>query len=154
MRPNLVAGFAASLAAAFFGAGLPFIDAAGGYAGLSQRFLPTVVTIGLAVCAVLLLARRESVLATAENSQDAVDLQRGPRRLAWAACGLLLHMALIGLAGFVLASTLMMLMVARACGSTRALRDAVAGLAITLPMWLVFTRVLGIQLPLLPIAGF
>lgn len=154
MRPHVAAGLGTSAVAAFFGAGLPYIDSAGGYAGLSQRFLPTIVTIGLAVCALLLLLVRDAVPALAEDAADAIDLRRGPGRLARVAAGLLLHMALIGLAGFVIASTLLMILVARAYGSDRILRDASAALAITIPMWLVFSRLLGIPLALLPVAGF
>ncbi|MFX5570813.1 tripartite tricarboxylate transporter TctB family protein, partial [Acinetobacter baumannii] len=75
------------------------------------------------------------------------------RGLLWVAAGLLLNMALIGTLGFVLASTLLMVCVARGYGSRRLVRDALIGLAITVPMWLLFDFLLGINLPLLPIAG-
>ena len=154
MRPNLVCGLGVALGAALFAAGLPGIDSAGGYAGLSQRFLPAVVTIGLAVCAVLLLTRRESVLAQAEDAGTAVAPQRGAARLAMVVAALLLHMALIGVVGFVLASTLLMVLVSRGYGSRRPARDALIALAITAPMWAVFAKVLGVALPFLPLAGF
>jgi len=112
------------------------------------------VTIGLAVCAVLLLTRRESVLAQAEDAGTAVAPQRGAARLAMVVAALLLHMALIGVAGFVLASTLLMVLVARGYGSRRPARDALIALAITTPMWAVFAKVLGVALPFLPLAGF
>ena len=62
-------------------------------------------------------------------------------------------MALIGTLGFVLSSTLLMVCVARGYGSRRR-RDALIGLAVTLPMWALFEFLLGINLPLLPVAGF
>ena len=76
------------------------------------------------------------------------------RGFLWVAAGLVLNMALIGTLGFVLASTLLMVCVARGYGSRRWIRDSLIGLAITLPMWALFDFLLGINLPLLPIAGF
>ena len=43
---------------------------------------------------------------------------------------------------------------ARGYGSRRIVRDALIGLALTLPMWALFDFLLGINLPLLPVAGF
>lgn len=154
MRASLAAGVGTALAAAFFGAGLPFIDSAGGYAGLSQRFLPTVVALGLAACALLLLLGRGAVPQHAEDAEGTVDPRGGPRRMALVGAGLLLHLALIGSLGFVAASALLMVLVARAYGSARPLRDAAAAIALTLPVWLLFSRGLGVPLALLPLAGF
>jgi len=153
MRANLIAGIGLAAVAAFFAAGLPSIDDQAGYSGLSPRFLPQIVTFGLAACALMLLLRRHSVPAQAEDAATAVERERGPGRLALVAGGLLLHMALIGTLGFVLAGVLLMSLVARGYGSTRTLRDALVGLAITVPIWLLFTQLLGISLKLLPLAG-
>lgn len=152
MRGHLAAGMAAAAAAAFMGAGLPLLDSSGGYAGLSPRFLPSLVTAALAACA-LLLFRRGSVPETNEDAAGAVDPQHRMTRLAWVTGGLLLHLALIGSIGFVLAGTMLMGCVARGYGSTRPARDAACGLAVTLPIWLLFAKGLGLSLPLLPIAG-
>ena len=149
-RPHLAAGLAAAAAAAFMGAGLPFLDSSGGYAGLSPRFLPSLVTAALAVCALLLL-RRGSVPEHCDDAATAVAPHEGPQRLGWVAGGLLLHMALIGSIGFVLAGALLMACVARGYGSRRTLRDVAAGLAVTIPIWLLFTQALGLSLPLLPL---
>jgi len=67
--------------------------------------------------------------------------------------GLVLHAALIGSIGFIAASTLLMVCVARGYGSRRPLRDALIAFAIAVPIWALFSRVLGIGLPLLPLAG-
>ena len=136
--------------AAFFAAGLPEIDDQGGYAGLSPRFLPTVVTVGLAICALLLMFKSDSVL---DQAQDTHGEPARPRGLAWLAGGLVADMALIGQLGFVLASTLLLVCVARGYGSNRPARDLLVGLALTVPMWLLFSRLLGIPLPMLPLAG-
>lgn len=154
MRPNLFAGLGMAAITAYFGAGLPLVDDRAGYSGLSPRFLPTLVTLGLAIVTVLLLVRRHSVLEQAEDAAGAIELGRGPQRLALVAGGLLLHLALIGTIGFVLASTLLMVLVARGFGSDRPARDAVVALCVALPIWAVFTQLLGISLALLPFAGF
>ncbi len=150
MRAHVVVGLAVLAIAAFFGAGLPFLDSQGGYAGLSPRTFPILITVGLAACGLLLVIRHASVPAVAE---DAADVQPHFAGFAWVAAGLLLDMALIGLIGFVLASVLLMVCVARGYGSRRPLRDALVALALTLPLWALFAKVLGISLPLLPIAG-
>ena len=155
MRPNLIAGTGVAALAALLGAGLASIDAEGGYSGLSPRFLPTVVTIALAVCAVLLLLRSGSVPA----SPAPTDAGSGPgkaavARLTTLVAGLLLHMALVGTVGFVAAGTLLMTLVARGYGSRRPVRDLLVGLALTGPLWIVFTKLLGLALPLVPVLGF
>lgn len=143
-------GLAVLALAAFLAAGLPAVDDQGGYAGLSPRFLPTLVAIGLAACALLLMFKPGSV---PDIDGDAASRPARPGGFAWLAGGLIADMALIGQIGFVLASTLLLVCVARGYGSGRPLRDLLVGLALTVPMWLLFSQLLGITLPLLPLAG-
>lgn len=150
MRTHRIAGTGVAMIAALLAAGLPGIDAQGGYAGLSPRFLPTMVTLVLGALAVLLLLRPDAVprhQTPQEPGRDAL------LRLSTLLAGLLLHMALVGLIGFVAAGTMLMVLVARGFGSRRPLRDALVGLALTLPLWVVFTRLLGLSLPLVPVLG-
>lgn len=153
MRPHLIAGLGVAAAAAGFAAGLPSIDAAGGYSGLSPRFLPTIVTLGLAVCAALLIARKASVPEAPEGLSDPRAPSRPLVRLATLLAGLAANLALIGTLGFVACATLLMILVAHAFGSHRPLRDGLVGIALALPLWLVFTRLLGLSLPLMPVLG-
>jgi putative tricarboxylic transport membrane protein len=44
-----------------------------------------------------------------------------------------------------------MVFVARGYGSRRPLRDAIVALAVTVPIWVLFSQVMGISLPLLPL---
>ncbi len=150
VAPNLAVGIAVLLAAAFFGVGLPSIDDQSGYSGLSPRFLPMLVTAGLALLGLLLAARPASVPAQAEGSGEQPARLGG---LAWLLSGLVLDLALIGSLGFVLASCVLMVCVARGYGSRRPLRDAMIALLLTLPVWALFSRVLGLSLPLLPAIG-
>jgi len=152
MRADLLAGVGLSALAAFFGAGLPGIDAAAGYSGLSPRFAPTAVALGLAGCALLLMLARAAPPAPQDDA-DVVAPARSGRRLALVAGGLLLHLAIIGSLGFVVAGTLLTVLAARGHGSRRPLRDAAVGVALTLPLWGLFAGLVGLRLPLLPIAG-
>ena len=154
MHANRWVGLGVGALALFFGAGLPFVDSQGGYAGLSPRFLPTLVTIGLALCSLVLLARPASVQAQADDTDTVLRPERSFHRLGWVGGGLVAHLIVIGTIGFVLSSCLLMVCVARGFGSTRPLRDAGIALAIAFPMWLLFAKVLQVSLKLFPLAGF
>jgi putative tricarboxylic transport membrane protein len=168
---HAVGGFVLALAG-FFGIGALWIESQPGYAGISTRTVPLVVAVGLFLCGLTLLLRPGSVLGAAAravpqpaaqaetqgaqslgNNNDGERATAQYRRLAWLVAGLLLNMALIGLIGFPLASVLLMVCVARGYGSLRPWRDGLIALALTIPLWLLFTRVLAIGLPLLPLFG-
>jgi putative tricarboxylic transport membrane protein len=67
--------------------------------------------------------------------------------LATLALALVVEVALIDWIGFVVASTLMFAIAARAFGSRRLARDAIVGLAIAAVIYVAFTRGLGVGLP-------
>lgn len=157
MKPSHVSiGIAVLALSAFFLFGLSGISGEEGYAGLSPRFAPTLVAIGLAVCGALLTWQgvRGGFRNMPEEDAELPDAPHNFKGFLWVAAGLVLNMALIGTLGFVLSSTLMMVCVARGYGSRRLVRDALIGLGLTLPMWALFDFLLGINLPLLPVAGF
>ena len=130
------------------------LDADAGYSGISSAVFPFAVGAGLACCA-LLLAREVLTggLRHGEAYVEAPPRLASATQLLWVGAGLLLQMALIGRVGFVLASTLLLVFVARGFGSQQWLRDAAIGLAVTLPVQQLFTRFLGLNLPLLPFLG-
>ena len=72
-------------------------------------------------------------------------LQRAP--FLWVSAGLFAHMALIGVAGFVIAGAALFVCVARGFGSRRFLRDLAIGVALALAIFLFFTQVLNVNLP-------
>lgn len=157
MKPShLAIGIAVLLLSVFYFVGLPGISGDEGYAGLSPRFMPTLVAIGLAVCGAVLTWQgiRGGFRNMPEEDAELPGAPHNFRGFLWVAAGLVANMALIGTLGFVLASTLLMICVARGYGSRRFLRDGLIGLCITLPMWALFNFLLGINLPLLPVAGF
>lgn len=139
------------LLAVFFWAGLFWIESQSGYAGISNRTVPLLVAVGLTVCGLLLFVRRDSVLLKADEAAEGQQPQVG--RLLWLMAGLLLTILLIGMIGFPLASVILMVCVARGYQSRQPLRDAIVSLCITLPLWFIFTKLLAINLPLLPLAG-
>jgi putative tricarboxylic transport membrane protein len=151
-KEKLVGG-AVLLTALFFGVGLQFVDSQGGYAGLSPRFLATVVTIGLSICGLLIFFLRDSVFAQSEDSATAINVENRFKRLGILVIGLVAHLLLIGLLGFVIASGLLMSIVAYAYGSKRTLRNLLIGIAVALPIWALFTQVLGLNLPIFPLLG-
>jgi putative tricarboxylic transport membrane protein len=146
-----VVGACVLLAAAFFAAGLPFVDSQGGYAGLSPRFLPTLVTVGLTICGLLLLLKKDSIQQSSDEAATALDTPNRFKRLGLLMGGLITHMILIGWIGFVLASGLLMAVTAKAYGSKRLLRDCIIGLLIAGTIWSIFTQLLGLNLPLFPL---
>ena len=66
--------------------------------------------------------------------------------LGWLGLGLVLNLTLIGPLGFVIASTLMFVCVARAFGSRRPLFDTGVGVIVALVAYLGFDKVLGINI--------
>lgn len=158
MGNHRIVGIAVLAIAAFFAIGLWWIDSQSGYSGVSNRTLPVIVSAGLALCGVLLMLRPGAVLLTSDlqstdEADQAATVPADLSRFAWLMAGLVLTILLIGLIGFALAGVLLMVCVARGYGSTRPLRDALVALALTLMLWLLFTKFLAINLPLLPVLG-
>jgi putative tricarboxylic transport membrane protein len=150
---NKAVGIAVLLTAVFFGVGLQFVDGQGGYAGLSPRFLATVVTVGLSICGALIFFRKNSVFFESEDAATAINTQDRFKRLGILVSGLAIHLLAIGFIGFVIASGFLMATVAYAYGSKRVLRNLFLGIAIALPIWGLFTQVLGLNLPIFPLLG-
>lgn len=149
--------------AALLAFGATSISSEAGYAGVGPNFLPWVVAGALALCGVLLIveAQRGSQPAVLEAPSGA---ERGDwRALAWMAAGLLANAALITTAGFVLSCALCFVLAVRGLrisegrpGGTLkdTLRDVGIGLALSAPVFWLFTKVLAISLPGLTSSGW
>lgn len=144
-------GAAVLAASAFFAVGIFWIEHQTGYSGISNRTVPIIVTLGLGLCGLGLMFSPRSLDGAQDDGNAGQPAQYGA--LAWIIAGLLLTMVLIGWLGFPLSCLLLMVCVARGYGSRRPLRDSLVSLAITVPLWLVFTKLLSINLPLLPLLG-
>jgi putative tricarboxylic transport membrane protein len=66
--------------------------------------------------------------------------------LLWLLAGLALNVTLIGVAGFIIASTLLFVCTARAFGSRSVLRDAAIGFALAFISYVGFDRLLGYKI--------
>lgn len=123
---------------------------AGGYARIGPNFMPKVVSGGLIVLGLWLLAEvatggwREPVPDDpAERGEHAFRLGA----FAWVSAGLAAQMALIQHAGFVLAAAALFACVARGFGSARVARDLAVGFALGLAVFLFFVKFLNVGLP-------
>ena len=126
------------------------LPAGGGYARIGPNVLPVAVSVGLTVLGGLLLY--ESFTGGWRNRTPDDPAARGEHRFlfpafAWVSAGLFAQMALIHTAGFVVAAAALFACVARGFGSSRWLRDAVAGLLLGLAVFLFFVRFLNVNLP-------
>ncbi|TDM06509.1 MAG: tripartite tricarboxylate transporter TctB [Ideonella sp. MAG2] len=149
--------------AALLAWGASGISSEAGYAGVGPNFLPWVVAAALALCGLLLVieAQRGSQPAVLEEPSGA---EKGDwPALAWMSAGLLANAALITTVGFVLSCALCFVLAVRGLrlsegrpggGLNETLRDAAIGLALSAPVFWLFTKVLAISLPGLTTSGW
>jgi putative tricarboxylic transport membrane protein len=148
----LLLGFGAALTTAH-------LPSAGGYSGVGPNFMPMVVSAGLIALGLWLLVEAYTGGWRAAAPDDPAE--RGEHAFhapgfLWVTAGLAAHMALIGSGGFVLASTALFVLVARAFGSRRWQRDLAIGLVLALAIFLFFVKFLNVNLPagwLYPLLG-
>ena len=139
-----------SVAAALVGLGLfmaietAAIPISPAYSRIGPTVFPTLVAAGLVLLGLVLgwQAARGGEAAAARR-EPAPDLTA----LAWISAGLLLHAATLDHIGFVPASTLLFMLVARGFGNGRWLVTAPIGLALALVVYIAFTRGLALTLP-------
>jgi putative tricarboxylic transport membrane protein len=122
-----------------------------GYAAIGPKLFPWLVAAGLLlVGAALLYEARAGTVAHPAG----FDLDLPPALMVTA--GLVLQMILMRTAGFVIASTVLFVAVARALGSRRLVLDLAVGLVLCLAAYVAFTWGLGLSLPagvLAPVLG-
>jgi len=143
-------------------AGATQISAEAGYGGVGPNFLPWVVGCMLVVCGAWLVweARSGGFRAMGESAPDAAGHWPG---FVWVSVGLLANAALITTIGFILSCTLCFVLAVRGFKSSedrldlslRALIvDALIGMAISAPVYWMFTQLLAINLPGLTSTGW
>ena len=143
-------------------AGAIGIPSAAGYGGVGPNFLPWLVAASLIACGVLIV--REALTGGFRSMDEPSGSQRAfwPA-LAWISSGLLANAALITVIGFVLSCTLCYMLAVqglkRAAGQPAAGPGALAadlftGLAISAPVFWMFTKFLAINLPGLSSTGW
>jgi len=141
--------------------GAAFIPSNAGYAGVGPNFLPWVVSAALGVCGVMLIrkARRGGFL----NMDDHGGEHPYWAGFAWMSSGMLLNAALITHIGFIFSCALCFVCAARGLRNAQAsarqgakgwLIDAAVALMIAAPVYWMFTKFLGINLPGLTESGW
>ena len=120
------------------------------YEQLGPRLFPMLIGFGLGVFGAVL---GWHALTGGWRNLPEQEEHKNPDWLAflWVSAAIVLQMALIKWIGFVLASTLLFVLVARGFGSRRLVRDAGFGLAISLTAYLLFTQALKLNLPAGPL---
>jgi putative tricarboxylic transport membrane protein len=113
-----------------------------GYSAIGPKLFPWLVAAGLVVVGVALL--REARSGEVEHPTG-FELDAPPLLLVTG--GLVAQMLAMRPTGFVLASTVLFVAVARAFGSRRLVRDAAIGLVLCVVIDIAFTRGLGLNLP-------
>lgn len=150
-------GAATVLLAALIGAGATQLPGAEAYSGVGSNFLPALVAVVLLVCGVLLLKEAFSGGGFAKLPDDLTSLPPPNwRGMAWLSAGLLVNAATITTVGFIPSCTVLFVLAARgfrvSMGAGKAplrevLRDTAIGAAISAPVYWLFTKLLGLNLP-------
>jgi putative tricarboxylic transport membrane protein len=153
--PQVLVGALVTLTGLGLGGGALKIPGEAGYGGVGPNFLPWVVAVVLTVCGLMIV--REAFSGGFRELAEPSGAERAwwPG-LVWVSAGLLANAALITTIGFILSCTLCYLLAvqglrraqgqrattARALGS-----DLFGGLLLSAPVFWVFTKFLGINLP-------
>jgi putative tricarboxylic transport membrane protein len=143
-------------------AGAVGIPAAAGYAGVGPNFLPWVVAIGLLLCGGVLAWQAASGGFRDMDDPEGAAHGHWPG-FVWVSAGILANAALITTIGFILSCALCFVLAVR--GFTAAegrldlslgawIRDALIGMAISAPVFWMFTQALAINLPGLTSTGW
>lgn len=131
--------------------GLPLIGVGAGYDRIGPRFFPSLVAAASLAIGVWLLvtgvrpARVRARARGAETGAGSAAPDWPP--LAYLGLAFVLALALFERAGFVPAASVQFWLVARALGSRRPARDAAVAVALSLAVYLLFSRGLGLSLP-------
>jgi putative tricarboxylic transport membrane protein len=111
------------------------------YAQVGPKAIPWIATAMLASLGALL-----TLQGLRGGWEHQAHGESTPSGLAWLLCGLALNVALIGVAGFIIASTVLFVCTALAFGSRNIVRDAIIGFALALVSYVGFDRVLGYKI--------
>jgi len=129
-----------------------------GYDRIGPRFFPYLVAMGLVLLgswlAVAAIRGNRAKPVAEENDEPSLQMNRQMNwPINWSALGylglaLLLNLALMERAGFVISSSVLFWLAARAFHSRRPARDAAVSVLLSILVYFAFTRGLGLILPL------
>ncbi|QUH02004.1 tripartite tricarboxylate transporter TctB family protein [Saccharopolyspora erythraea] len=124
------------------------IDSGGAYQAVGPQVFPLIVGAGTTLFGAVALARTFFAPDADElrRAREEVEATHWPA-VAKLAAALTGYLVLLVPVGFWQVSTVFFAAVARVLGSRRPLRDAVVGLVLSLAVYFLFDRVLGVSLP-------
>lgn len=142
--------------------GASSVSSEAGYGGVGPNFFPWVISIGVLVCGVLCV-----VQAQTGGFRDLEEGSGDPRAhwkgFVWVSAGLLLNALLITTAGFILSCALCFVLAVRGFKSSEGeldlrlqawIKDSAIGIAVSAPVYWMFTQLLAINLPGLTNTGW
>lgn len=147
--PDLLLAAGIVIAGLLYLVGARAIPASGGYARVGPGLFPLVIAVGLIGVGLWLGVEALRGRAAQPAAEEDADPDRPPDlgAIGLLALALLADILLVDLLGFVLASTVLFVLTARAFRSRRTARDAMIGLAIAAVAYVGFTRGLDLTLP-------
>ncbi|WP_372827167.1 tripartite tricarboxylate transporter TctB family protein [Polaromonas sp.] len=162
LKLQTLVGCGVVLLALGLAAGAVSIPSAAGYGGVGPNFLPWLVAVALLVCGGFM------VWESRTGGFRALDAPVGAMHgnwagFAWVSAGLLSNAALITTIGFILSCTLCFVLAVQGLRGAEGkadrrpvawLKDAAIGLAISAPVFWMFTKFLAINLPGLTSSGW
>lgn len=162
VRHQTQIGAGVLLVGALMAYGATSIPSDAGYAGVGPNFLPWVVAVVLVICGAWLIW--EARTGGYRHAEPGSGAKKGDwQSLAWVSAGVLLNAALITRLGFVFSCALCFVLAVRglrisegkaAGGLKTTMGDVGIGLAISAPVFWLFTKLLAINLPGLTGSGW
>jgi putative tricarboxylic transport membrane protein len=140
------------------------IPSAAGYGGVGPNFLPWLVSIALMVCGAFMLWESRTGGFRAMDEADGADkVTPCWSGFAWVSAGLLANAALITTIGFIFSCTLCFVLAVQGLRGAegkfdlrpaKLVKDTLIGMAISAPVYWMFTKFLAINLPGLTSTGW
>jgi putative tricarboxylic transport membrane protein len=134
-------------------AGAWSLPAGGGYAQVGPGVVPRVVGAGLLLLGAMLLREALTGGYHGVDEEAEVHLPMNWKAFAWVSGGILVYGLLVERAGFLIASTLLFIAVARGFASRRWVLNAFIGLVVAAFIFATFNYGLGLELPAGVLAG-
>ena len=141
-----VAGGVLAIGALILG-GSFYLPTGGGYAQVGPGVVPRIVSIGLIALGIVLLREAFTGGFRGVDEEAEEKLPMDWVAFAWVSAGIIGYGLLVEPAGFVIASTLLFVLVARGFNSRRWLLNAVTGLVLAIIVFAIFNYGLGLTLP-------
>ena len=142
--------------------GASSVSSDAGYGGVGPNFLPWVVSVALLLCGVLCVAH--AVTGGFRDLEEGSGDERAHwAGFVWVTAGLLLNAMLITTLGFILSCALCFVLAVRGFKSAEGrldlrpriwLKDLLIGVAVSAPVYWMFTQLLAINLPGLTNTGW